>query len=58
MSVDHVTVEAFVEKDEPILVVPAAHWRTLVWLHAELLWMFAHHTHIAGDLNATPLMPL
>lgn len=37
---EHVVVEAFVEEGEPILVVPASHWRLLCWLHAELAWEF------------------
>lgn len=45
-DVEEVHVSAFVEKGEPILVVPASHWRTLVWLHAELAWKFRNYNPI------------
>ncbi len=41
-DVHPVTVQAFVEDGEPVLVVPAHHWRILVWLHAELAWKYHH----------------
>lgn len=55
-----VTVSAFVEPGEPVLVIPAGHWRILVWLHAELTWKFNEHRHNARRQYSTdwgPIMP-
>lgn len=47
--IEEVHVSAFVEPGEPILVIPASHWRALVWLHAELAWKYAVHRHSTGN---------
>lgn len=51
-GVEEVHVSAFVQPGQPILVIPAHQWRTLVWLHAELAWKQEWHWHF-GDDNFT-----